>query len=1003
MPPTTLWAVTNQGKVFVLSTNEERWKELPYCGMEFKRVSSTTWCSWGIGGDHQVYVYVISPEVPIRYKEVAYENHRWNPKEGFCSRLLPTDRSPWSSKDGLVSRLPDKIRLPTLSWKWEGDWRIEQTFDGQSADPEGWMYAIDFPAPNYTKEKSWLSYVRRRKWTRFRCYMATNTWANIPCIHDDPIKEPFIDVTIGGQDVPGGDGDTLIVWTVTVLGRIMFRKGVNRVCPEGDEWIHILTPNGGEVNQLSVGPTGLLWAVTWNGYALVRLGVTRTELSGSGWANVDPPNENSKLLQISVGCNSVWAISRDNKVWFRKGVNGRESGTREELATGTGWVEMVGDLSLISVGLGDQVWALSADERKSVYIRTGVTPLELSGKTWKPITAALDKLSSEHLETERKSSIQDTGYYYEDSISDISWAWISGSGCLVDAQYLPEWFGGGGLCRQSQCEPWRKVISKLLTERHDREVIAFLNYEQAIDKTSWMTSGKGQALTEKGHQNQWVDCVVELEKIGTDQSVETSLLRLHFHNSDMEWHKEVINLLSVTCSMGASDRNKLVLAIYTSNVVKEPLRLSFPCETELEDWMSLLSTTSCELRGIYGRPSEKSVWALTRRGDIFVHDFSIDGQPFWRQVGGHLRIIETCSAEITWGLGYNHSIWVYTGGWGGGFFNGMDSSCTYPMTDVRNMYIYENQRWNPLTGFSYRRLPTDRYAWSDRTGILECTKENTKLPSMHWQWTTEWLIDFNTPGGVDQEGWQYAKDFPMAYHGHKGLTDYVRRRRWVRKCKLTTTGPWEELNSVPLLDISFQTDYNEKLDPCIRLWAVSIKGEVLCRVGCTRSCPQGISWEHIAHDEPAQSLSVGGRTNGIWVITKNGGALLRHGISEKNPVGTVWFTVTPPETLNPLRCISAGPSTVWAVDAVGNLWFRQEIMPIFPEGTSWKLVCGNMRKISVGCDDQAWGIAESFDGFTNGVLCRRIGITEENKLGTDWEYNVGSGWHHVSARGSTVS
>lgn len=58
------------------------------------------------------------------------------------------------------------------------------------------------------------------------------------------------------------------------------------------------------------------------------------------------------------------------------------------------------------------------------------------------------------------------------------------------------------------------------------------------------------------------------------------------------------------------------------------------------------------------------------------------------------------------------------------------------MSDVRCLYIYENQRWNPLSGFTSKGLPTDRYMWSDKSGRVECTKDNTHLPSGHWQWVS---------------------------------------------------------------------------------------------------------------------------------------------------------------------------------------------------------------------------------------------------------------------------
>ena len=55
-------------------------------------------------------------------------------------------------------------------------------------------------------------------------------------------QEPFIDIAVGGQELPNGDPDELFVWTVTVLGRVYVRQGVTANCPEGTGWLHIPTP-----------------------------------------------------------------------------------------------------------------------------------------------------------------------------------------------------------------------------------------------------------------------------------------------------------------------------------------------------------------------------------------------------------------------------------------------------------------------------------------------------------------------------------------------------------------------------------------------------------------------------------------------------------------------------------------------------------------------------------------------------------------------------------------
>ena len=86
--------------------------------------------------------------------------------------------------------------------------------------------------------------------------------------------------------------------------------------------------------------------------------------------------------------------------------------------------------------------------------------------------------------------------------------------------------------------------------------------------------------------------------------------------------------------------------------------------------------------------------------------------------------------------------------------------------------------------------------WSDKSGLHSCTKESIRLPGGGWSWCGDWVVDHQTPGGTDKDGWQYAKDFPASYHPDPSFTDYVRRRRWARRCKLSTSGPWHRVGSI---------------------------------------------------------------------------------------------------------------------------------------------------------------------------------------------------------------
>ncbi|CAL1279116.1 unnamed protein product [Larinioides sclopetarius] len=1096
---TNLWAVNSLGKVYTLSTSDDHWTELISDGIDFKKVAAHEFFTWAISGDHQIYIYVPTRDIPIRCKVVTYENERWNPFNGFSIKLLPTDRPHFSSADGLVSLPQENFQLPSKSWDWEEEWYVEDNLDGQPLEPEGWTYAVDFPA-NYTPNKAWNSLVRRRKWIRYRRFCATNKWSLIPSIHEDPVTEPFIDVAVGGTEIPGGESNKFSVWAVTIMGRVLFRYGVTESSPEGSGWVPIKTPGQADVSQISVGPTGLTWAVTWAGHAIVRAAITRENVMGSDWIVVDPPSSSDPISQISVGKDVVWALSKDNKVWFRKGIDGLHSGENVKAAIGTGWIEMFGTISGISVGIDDQVFSISAN-CLDINIRTGVDSNELFGRTWKPLKApiqdlhgspsssSLDSMSisshrdsvftsdsislSQSPESARKISIRSAVSYtsseksdncvnltldpdesseerrsdsvlsnhqdgihnrfhsianrtssyssldseslYSDkmmtlqapmemvvdpSTRDVLWIWVSASGCAIISDSLPYWFSeGNSATRSAVDELWYNDIIAQLRDRFNREVINFSSYPKAIEQTTWV-----KTATCRFFKNSWINCLIELVQHGDNNS--KGLLTCHYQKEQVS-----IPLNQVTCVASLPDWNKNILVIHTAKRTTKgaPFKFAFTSNDALEDWVATLNTACRNVHKLTWVPEKPSLWSVTVNGDVFVHKASPKTETEapvnmkWCLLGGgHLRMVETCPAGVSWALGYNCVAWAYSKGYGGGPYHGVPGSNALigPMSDMRCLYIYENQRWNPLSGFTCKGLPTDRYMWSDKTGRIECTKDNTHLPSAHWQWVSDWCVDYKTPGGVDNEGWQYATDFPRSYHGYKRFTDYVRRRRWYRKCKLATTGPWQKLGNTPLLDISFQVDPSSANEP-ISVWAVAINGDVLSRVGVTENFPRGLNWIHVSSEKSFRSISVGGGIT-VWGIAEDGSAQLRHGISSNVPTGQYWCHIEPPQVGCPLRQISAGKTRVFAVDENNRLWSRQEIVPIFKEGTHWKWVSDDVQQVSVGPNDQVWCVKNNFvtpSGVISGVVCRRTGITEENDCGTGWEQGIGGCWTHISVRG----
>ncbi|KMS93778.1 hypothetical protein BVRB_028050, partial [Beta vulgaris subsp. vulgaris] len=114
--------------------------------------------------------------------------------------------------------------------------------------------------------------------------------------------------------------------------------------------------------------------------------------------------------------------------------------------------------------------------------------------------------------------------------------------------------------------------------------------------------------------------------------------------------------------------------------------------------------------------------------------------------------------------------------------------------EIRNgtvvvVHTYENQRFILGQGWLSWLLPTDRPSWSDIDGTQELRRDSPlfNLPSEHWHWKSDWVIDRGQlcgKGKVDPDGWEYAHDFPRTYTAKRHWTDNVRRRRWFRVRRL---------------------------------------------------------------------------------------------------------------------------------------------------------------------------------------------------------------------------
>lgn len=252
-------------------------------------------------------------------------------------------------------------------------------------------------------------------------------------------------------------------------------------------------------------------------------------------------------------------------------------------------------------------------------------------------------------------------------------------------------------------------------------------------------------------------------------------------------------------------------------------------------------------------------------------------------------------------------------------------------------------------------------------------------------------------GGCDRDGWQYAVDFPFEYHAKKQFTDYARRRRWYRKCRLNTRGPWQEVGQTKVIDVSMQSFVGSEE---ISVWAVSSAGDVLMRQNVTVNSPTGNSWDHVPCD--VQIVSISCHQNRVWAIAKNGAILFRLGITSDNPTGESWQRVESLSNTH-FKRISSGALGVWALDSTGKLSVRKEISKARPEGKSWQTIPnlvndapnfegeGNIGFRSIDVGEVVMASSNS------GYICKRDGITWDNPGGTGWTLGILGNWQHVSA------
>lgn len=83
---------------------------------------------------------------------------------------------------------------------------------------------------------------------------------------------------------------------------------------------------------------------------------------------------------------------------------------------------------------------------------------------------------------------------------------------------------------------------------------------------------------------------------------------------------------------------------------------------------------------------------------------------------------------------------------------GARDGCAPSRPGLRPVSASGLQRWNPMGGFCEALLPSDRWPWSDVSGLQHRPLDGVALPSPHWSWESDWYVDENFGGEPTEKG-----------------------------------------------------------------------------------------------------------------------------------------------------------------------------------------------------------------------------------------------------------
>lgn len=435
-----------------------------------------------------------------------------------------------------------------------------------------------------------------------------------------------------------------------------FRRGVKGAisgefeeAAVGISWVEMV----GNMSSISVAANDQVFAIgSEDRYLYYRFGVTPENLTGTKWRRVQCPMQFSRTSSTasfdSKRTNSWSSIqSHQNKVYKDKEKACVETSALIGNNDNDSYYSVSGSNEQMLNSPASSLGAKS-DMRHKTKIKeytassaptTTANAPEIYGKhfevtlknrrAWSPVRSVGSIVGTEaHPESDSAVFDSDSarGSYvfggeddYTDSsnwdLCNITWSCVTAGAVVIDSNQLPNWFNDG-LSTETSGElikEWRIDLIDKLKKRYSDPTLDLAKYEKAVEMSSCLKSCEAKAAY---NSESFQECTIELEWLKHKNSKLGTLTVL---NGDEVTTAIQLSLLDISCVMCCSEPGRPRIAIYTERL-SSLLKIQFTSDVEMEDWLSYLTFICCDLNDVSGRPSERSLWATTTLGDVFVFD-----------------------------------------------------------------------------------------------------------------------------------------------------------------------------------------------------------------------------------------------------------------------------------------------------------------------------------------------------------------------------------------------